>query len=77
MASTSRSVEGPSHHTVRVLQLFETSIRLQPESSASKWLYLGQLQEGLEAKQSFSKGAELLLAELKKREKVSTSTNCS
>ncbi len=44
--------------------MLERSAKLAPDAGASKWLYLGQLQEGWHALQSFSKGAEVLRVEL-------------
>lgn len=57
------------------MQVLTQSAKLAPDVGASKWLYLGQLQEGWHALQSFSKGAEVLRAELAAREgAVGTST---
>ena len=61
----------PHNNTIFILlvcdQLFKKSAETAPDSGASKWLYLGQLYEGWHALQSFSKGAELLTAELESR----------
>ncbi len=51
----------------RAKGLLERSAKLAPESGSSKWLYLGQMSEGWQALQHFSKGAELLKAELAAR----------
>lgn len=51
----------------RARTLLERSAKLAPENGASKWLYLGQMEEGWQALQHFSKGAELLKAELTAR----------
>lgn len=51
----------------RARTLLERSAKLAPEDGASKWLYLGQMEEGWQALQHFSKGAELLKAELTAR----------
>jgi tetratricopeptide (TPR) repeat protein len=54
----------------RAQALLERSAKLAPESGSSKWLYLGQMSEGWQALQHFSKGAELLKAELAARGRV-------
>jgi tetratricopeptide (TPR) repeat protein len=48
----------------RAYALFERSAKLAPDMGATKWLYLGQLSEGWQSLQHFSKGAELLQEEL-------------
>ena len=50
-----------------IAQLFEKSAEIAPNTGANKWLYLAQLQEREEALQSFTKGIELLQAELESR----------
>lgn len=54
----------------RAKGLLERSAKLAPESGPSKWLYLGQMSTGWQALQHFSKGAELLKAELSARRRV-------
>jgi hypothetical protein len=49
-------------------QLFEKSAQLSPENAPGKWLYLAQLQEGWSALQSFTRGVDLLKAELVAKE---------
>lgn len=46
---------------VKGKELLLNSVMLQPTINPYKWMYLAQLQQGLEAKNSYSKGIELLL----------------
>ena len=53
---------GQSEEAYAVLQ---KSTSLAPHASSLKWLYLGQLQEGLDALQSFGNGINVMTQEAK------------
>ncbi len=48
-------------NNVKGKELLLNSVTLQPTVNPYKWMYLAQLQQGLEAKNSYNKGIELLL----------------
>lgn len=44
-------------------QLFERSVALAPEASAAKWMYLAQMQDGMEARGSYERGVVIMRRE--------------
>ncbi|XP_071491486.1 uncharacterized protein [Diadema antillarum] len=53
------------------------AITLSPEEGFSKYMYMGQLQEGLEAVQFFQKGVELMVGERDKKQGEVNGASCS
>lgn len=44
----------------KALEAFATSVKKAPDSHFMKWMYLGQLQEGLDSINCFQKGVEIM-----------------
>ena len=57
-----------NHKHLLLLQCFGRAVELNPDSGHHKYMYLGQLFEGVQSLQCFQKGVELILKENEERQ---------